>query len=210
MDSLQQLSLIDFAKELASDSPAPGGGSVAALASSLGAGLAAMGCRLTLGRKKYADVQEDVRAFAERADTLRNELMALVDRDTEAYNEVVAAWKLPKGNDEEKAARAQAIHEATRHAAEIPLETLRLSLNGLKLLKKLAFKGNTNAISDIGVATLMLRSGMEGAAYNVEINLKDLDDAPLVESMRRELADARREADAIAATVAGRVAEILA
>ena len=210
MTLLKNLSLVDFVEQLASDSPAPGGGSVAALASSMGAGLAAMGCRLTLGRKKYADVEQEVRKIAEQADRLHVELMALVDRDTEAYNGVVAAWKLPKKTDEEKSARQKAIRDATRHAAEIPLETLRLSLKGLKLLKELSVKGNTNAISDIGTAALMLRSGLEGAAYNVEINLNDLNDASLADSMNRELLEARREGDAIAAVVARRVAEVLA
>ncbi len=165
-----------FVDELSSDSPAPGGGSVAALCGSLGAGLAAMVANLTIGKKKFQDRWDAMREVGDQGQLLKDRLLHLVDADTDAFNEVMAAMRLPKKSDAEIAARAEAIEEATKNATMIPFQVLETSLEVLDLADTAAAHGNPNSASDAGVAALAARTCAEGAHLNVLINLPGIED----------------------------------
>jgi formiminotetrahydrofolate cyclodeaminase len=169
-----------FLDELASSSPAPGGGSVAALAGALGAGLVSMVCALTIGKKKYADVEGEMKKIQVQSEALRGQFTALVDRDTDAFNKVMETYALPKETEPQKALRAAAIRAATKEASLVPLEVMKHCIDGLALAQNVAASGNVNSVSDAGVAALMLHAACEGAALNVKINLNGLDDADFV------------------------------
>jgi formiminotetrahydrofolate cyclodeaminase len=172
--------LTSFLDELASSTPAPGGGSVAALSGALGAALTAMVCNLTIGRKKYADVEDDLKPVLAAAEQLRGTFSQLIDRDTLAFNKVMEAFGLPKDSEPQKALRSVAILEATKEAALVPLEVMKHCIDALALAQQTASKGNINSISDAGVSALMLHAACEGAALNVKINLNSLDDSDFV------------------------------
>ncbi|MDQ2665990.1 MAG: glutamate formimidoyltransferase [Gemmatimonadota bacterium] len=169
-------SLSGFVGSVASPSPTPGGGSVAAHVGALGAALAQMVAGLTIGKKKYAAVDADMREIAVRAAAVGNTLAALVARDASAYAIVAAAYKLPAETDAEKTGKTARIDEALVHAAEVPLETARACADVAELALLVAEKGNTNAASDAGVAALLAEAGCVGASYNVRINLSSLSD----------------------------------
>jgi glutamate formiminotransferase/formiminotetrahydrofolate cyclodeaminase len=195
----------DFCRELAADSPAPGGGSTAALAGALAASLVAMVARLTVGKDKYREVWGELEKVRDEADRLGAELTALVDKDTEAFNRVSAAFRLPKGTDEEKAARKSAIQEAMRGAAEVPLETLRKIADVVALTRIAIEKGNPNCVTDAGTAAQLLRAAGQGAAYNVRVNLGSLVDKELAGTKEQETASllerVRQTADELDAEV---------
>lgn len=170
----------EFLNELASNSPAPGGGSVAALAGALGSALTAMVCNLTIGKKKYADVEEEIKKVFEKIEPLRRQFTDLIDKDTQAFNKVMEAYSLPKEGDAQKAIRSAAIQSATKEATLVPLEVMKHSIDALALAKIVAEKGNTNSVSDAGVAALMLQAATEGAALNVKINLAGINDIEFV------------------------------
>jgi formiminotetrahydrofolate cyclodeaminase len=180
---LVDLNLRDFAEEIASSSPAPGGGSVAAYAGAQGFALIAMVCGLTLGREKFFSVQNEMQALQARSGEKLTRLLTLVDQDTDGFNAVITAFALPKSTEIEKEIRQGQIEHAMLTAARVPLETANCCLEGLQEIPGLLVGGNPNAISDIGVAALMLRTGLEGALYNVEVNAQGLKD----EINRREL-----------------------
>ena len=176
-NSLLDLNLREFANELSMDSPAPGGGSTAALSGALSAALSSMVSNLTVGKKEYEDVQRDVKKFAVSAQDLKDEFLRAVDLDTMAFNKVMDALKLPQKTDEQKEGKARAIEEASHEATLVPLGVLEKSIEALKLAKDTALKGNKNSLSDAGVAGLMAQAAAEGAYYNVKINLPGLEDA---------------------------------
>jgi formiminotetrahydrofolate cyclodeaminase len=159
-----------FIEEVASSSPAPGGGSVAALAGAQGFALIAMVARLTLGREKFAAVEPDMKEMLDAAEGKQKRLLELVEEDTEGFKLVMAALALPKETDAEKAFRRGELERATLKAAEIPLETAELCWEGLRRISELLAKGNPNALSDMGVAALSLKTGLDGALYNVQMN----------------------------------------
>lgn len=161
---------------LKSDAPAPGGGSVSALAGAQGVGLFMMVADLTIGKEKYADYQEICKEAKEKGKALYAELVTGVDKDTEAFNLVSAAFKMPKETDEEKAARKQAIADGTLVATEVPFRTMQLGYEGLLLAKTMIGKSNPNAASDLGVAILNLTACIKGAWLNVKINLPGVKD----------------------------------
>ncbi len=170
-----------FLTEVASNSAAPGGGSAAALAGALGAALTAMVCRLTIGKKTYTEVQEEMEAVLKEAEELRTEFTVLIDEDTTAFNGVMTAFSLPKNTDQEQLARSVAIQEATKAAATVPLRVMQLCERAMPLATIVAKKGNVNSISDAGVAAAMLHAACIGAALNVRINLATLKDEAFVE-----------------------------
>ena len=176
---LIDMTVTDFASEVDSNSPAPGGGSVSALASDIGVGLARMMAHLSFGKKKFEALddktKEEFKVRFDKLGEIRTELSTLVDKDTESFNEFMKALKLPKETDEEKVARAKAMEEATIFSIEVPYKTAKLSLEALQLLDFLVANGNQNAITDIGVGTLMIATGMEGAILNVKVNLMGLE-----------------------------------
>ncbi len=166
----------EFLDEVASNSAAPGGGSVAALAGSLGAALTSMVCRLTIGKKKYAEVQGEMERVLNHSEDLRKKLTATIEEDTAAFGKVMAALAMPKETDEQKDQRSKAIQEATKAATLVPLKLLELCEEGAGLAQTVAEKGNRNSLSDAGVALLLLQAAAHGAALNVRTNLAGLED----------------------------------
>jgi formiminotetrahydrofolate cyclodeaminase len=177
---ITSLSVTDFLDVIASPSPAPGGGSVSALAATLGSALTSMVCRLTIGKKKYADVQGEMEKVLKQSEELRAQFKAIIDEDTAAYNKVMAAYGLPKDTEEQKSKRTTEIQEAMKTAIFVPFKLMELCGEAIKLVKIVAEQGNQSAISDAGVAVLMLQAGCEGAALNVKINLGSISDAGFV------------------------------
>src|SRR5206468_3292616 len=169
--SLAKMNLREFCNETLSDSPAPGGGSVAALMGALGASLGGMVANLSAGKRGWDDKLEYFSDWAVKAQKLKDELLFLVDEDTNAFNKVMDAFGLPKGSEEEKKARAAAVESATKYAAEIPLKVMETSGKSYQLLAEMAEKGNPASVSDVGVGALATRACVEGAALNVRINL---------------------------------------
>jgi formiminotetrahydrofolate cyclodeaminase len=178
------VSLSGFVSSVASSTPTPGGGSVAAHAGALAAALAQMVAGLTVGRKKYAAVDAEMKQIGLEAAELGNTLAALVDADARAYTAVAEAYKLAKEPDDAAVRRTEAIASALLGAAEVPLETARACARVAELAAAVAVKGNTNAVSDAGVAALLAEAACRGAAYNVRINVAAMEDktpgAPLV------------------------------
>jgi glutamate formiminotransferase/formiminotetrahydrofolate cyclodeaminase len=169
------MTLRGFADELASVSPAPGGGSVAALAGAMAAGLAAMVPNLTVGKKGYKKVRDEMNDVAEEAQRLKDEFLRAIDDDTAAFNALMECYALPKGTPAEQAERAAAILEATKGATEVPLATLQRTVRTLQLCLAVAQRGNQNSLSDSGVGGAMALACATGAYYNVLINLKGMD-----------------------------------
>jgi len=175
-NSLIELNLREFANELSSDSPAPGGGSTAALCGSLSASLSAMVSNLTVGKKGYEEVQDKAKSLAESGQGIKDNLLRAIDQDTQAFNQVMDAFRLNRKTKEQKAKRIAAIEDATKEASLIPFEVMEKCVDALKLAKEVALTGNKNSISDAGVAGLTAQAGAEGAYYNVMINLLDIND----------------------------------
>ncbi len=174
--SLVKMDLRQFCNETLSDSPAPGGGSVAALMGALGASLGGMVANLSAGKRGWDDKLSYFSDWAVKAQQLKDDLLALVDEDTAAFNRVVDAFALPKDSADEKKARSTAIEEATKHAAEIPLKVMEAASKSYEILSEMAEKGNPASISDVGVGILAVRACIGGAAMNVRINLGQLKD----------------------------------
>lgn len=168
---LTELSLEGFCRELASGTPTPGGGSAAALAGALSASLAAMVARLTLGSERYREAWKSMEAVRDLAESIKETLLNLVDRDAEAYDGVLAAMRLPRATGVEQEARFLAIEEAVRRAAAVPLAVLETLSRMPDLLRTALERGNPNCLSDVGVAIQLLQASAAGAAYNVGINL---------------------------------------
>lgn len=180
---LINMTVTDFAKEVDSNSPAPGGGSVAALASDIGVGLSRMMAHLSFGKKKYEALDEKIKEeFEVKFDKLgkiREELSKLIDEDTKSFNEFMKALKMPKDTFKQITERQQAMADATLYSIKVPYKTAALSLEAMKELEFLVDNGNQNAITDIGVGTLMLCTGLEGAILNVKVNLMSLENKEL-------------------------------
>ena len=201
MTDFSKLSIEAFLGALASDAPTPGGGTAAALAGAMGASLAQMVAALTLSKEKYAASHEAVRPIAEAAPLARAEFVTLAREDSEAYDAVVAARRLPKETDEQKAARSHQIALANRRAAEVPMRTARAAVRLLAGLPDLAEKGNPNAVSDVGAAALLLDACVEGALLNVGINLSGIEEPTFVEEMQRETAVLQEESQRLRSQV---------
>ena len=170
-DSVQK-----FLDALASQSSTPGGGSAAAILGAMGAALVSMVCNLTVGKKNYAAVENDMQALLERAEELRQKLSALIEADVEAFNTVMAAYGLPKNSDEEKARRTSAIQAALKQATQVPLDCARVSREVMQLAEIAAQKGNINVVSDAGVAVLAAHASLKAAALNVYVNTATIKD----------------------------------
>jgi len=193
----------DFLDEVANGSPTPGGGSVSAYSASMGAGLVAMVARLSIGKKKYADVEDEMKSVLEEAEDLRAKLTQAVDEDADSFTAIMQAFKLPKGNDEEKVARSQAIQDATLYASEVPLETAKGALRVMELALKVAKVGNSNAITDGASGAAMARAALTAAGYNVRINLGSLKDKAKAGTLLTELKEFEARADEIDAALRG-------
>jgi glutamate formiminotransferase/formiminotetrahydrofolate cyclodeaminase len=195
------LSLEKFTEEVASESPAPGGGSVAAYIASCGASLATMVANLSAHKRGWDDRWEFFSDWAEKGESIRRKLNAAVDADTQAFNKVMEAFGLPKDSPEEKALRSEAIQKAQLGAVEVPLEVMRVAASGLPVAEAMAKEGNPNSITDAAVGAAALVSGIYGAYLNVLINLKDLKDKELAAKLRKEAEGILAEAETAGAAV---------
>lgn len=180
-------SIRQYLDDAASNKSAPGGGSVSAAAGALGASMASMACNFTVGKKKFADVEEQVKEILALCEENRNKLLALMDADVSEYSKVTAAYGMPKDTDEQKEARRAAIQEALKAAMAVPLDAMRACSSVIASLKNLVDIANPNLISDVGVAAILCTAGLEGAKLNVEINLAYLKDEALVNQVRQEI-----------------------
>ncbi len=167
---------MDFLDKLASSAPEPGGGSASALAASIGAALVSMVANLTVGKQKYADVQDQIKELVDNSEKVRGELQSLVQKDTEVYGVLAAAFKMPRETDSEKAERDQAIQNACKEATMVPYAIAEQCLEVAKLSEVAADIGNVNAVSDAGVAALLAEAAAQCAALNVKINLGTIKD----------------------------------
>lgn len=181
---LAELKVNEFADVLSSNAPAPGGGSTAALEGALGAALTAMVCGLTVGRKKYADFQELTSNVQVEAEKLKARFMDVMDRDTEAFDAVSAAYGMPKETDDQKSARSGAIQSALKGCTKTPLEMMELAVETLELTHSILGKSNASALSDLGVSALSLGAAMRGAWLNVLINIGSVKDQAFADEYR--------------------------
>ncbi|MEI2737493.1 MAG: glutamate formimidoyltransferase [Chitinophagaceae bacterium] len=177
---LVNMTLTDFADETASESPAPGGGSISAYVGALGVSLATMVANLSSHKKGWDDRWEEFSHWAEKGEQYKNELVKLVDADTKAFNQIMNSFGLPKSTDEEKAVRSKAIQEATKFAIEIPFRVMQVSYDSMEVIKAMAETGNPNSVSDAGVGALCARSAVMGAFMNVRINAGGYEDKTFV------------------------------
>ena len=183
---LTELTIKEFINKVISNDPVPGGGSVSALNGALAGALAAMVANLTIGRKKYAEVNDIMVELSSRFEKLSSHLIEDVDRDSDAYNRVFAAFKMPKETDEEKQARSEAIQRETKYAAQVPMEVARAVYEVLPMIDTVAQKGNSNAVTDACVSMMCARTAILGALLNVRINLTSIKDEAFVNAMREE------------------------
>ncbi|HLI25977.1 MAG TPA: cyclodeaminase/cyclohydrolase family protein [Chloroflexota bacterium] len=209
--SFQDVSLGVFLARAASDAPTPGGGALAAVGGALGAAMIAMTARLTLGRPRYAAVQDAAAALAEQADRAWRALLALADADADAYERVMAALRLPRATDAERAARQSALQQALVSATQVPAAIAEQCQAVLALAETAAAITNRNALGDVATGALLAEAGMRAAAVQAELNLAGIEDAAFVERMAAALAPqaagAAERLERILATVRQRAAE---
>ena len=194
--SLAKMNLREFCNETLSDSPAPGGGSVAALMGALGASLGGMVANLSAGKRGWDDKLEYFSGWAVKAQQLKDELLSLVDEDTAAFNKVMDAFALSKESAEEKTARSAAIEQATKYAAEVPLKVMETASKSYEMLAEMADKGNPASVSDVGVGALATRACIDGAALNVRINLTQLKDEKFKAALAQRMQNISADSDA--------------
>ncbi len=199
---LSDLSIREFMAETASKSPVPGGGSVAALSGAIAASLSEMVANLTIGKKGFDAVEEEMQAIAANASEIRDRLTADIDRDSEAFDQVMVAFRLPKDTPDEKETRTQAIQYAMKHAAMVPLEVAERAFELMELAGKVVTQGNKNALTDGAVGVMMARTAVRGALFNVRINLTSIRD----ENFVREIS---QKAETLASRAEAREKEIL-
>ena len=198
-----------YLDDAASNLPAPGGGSVSALAGALGAAMGCMVCNLTIGKEQFDQVESQVKEVLAKCDEARLRLFELMQADVEAYTHVSRAYKMPRQTPEEKDARRAAIQGACKVALDPPHQILREALTILRLMERLVDVGNPNLISDVGVAAILAEAALRGAKLNVEINLNAIKDAPFVEGVRKEIETAAHEGARLMTLVCGKVASAL-
>lgn len=182
---LVQMSLAAFADETASESPAPGGGSIAAYVGTLGAALAGMVANLSSHKRGWDERWEEFSDWAEKAESIKARLLTLVDEDTKAFNKIMESFGLPKSNEEEKAARTKAIQEATKYAIEVPFKVMETALEAMPVAKAMAETGNPNSVTDAGVGALCIRTAVIGAYLNVKVNASGCEDVAYTERILR-------------------------
>lgn len=191
---LIDLNIKEFVSETASKSPVPGGGSVAALAGSLGIALATMVANLTVGKEKYAAVEVEMQEVIKKGDAIREKLVELIDRDATSFDGVMKAFKLPKETDEDKTARSAKIQSEYKYAASVPMETAELAMAIMDLAEVVVEKGNPNAVTDGAVAAMMSRTAVLSALLNVKINIGSIKDETFVKEMTEKMEKLEKKA----------------
>jgi formiminotetrahydrofolate cyclodeaminase len=200
---LDQLSVQEFIAELSSGNPTPGGGSVAALCGALGAALSTMVANLTVGREKYEQTRESMEQVRMTAATLSTRFLALMQEDSDTYQKVMAAFKLPRETDGQKASRQAAIEEAMKKAAAVPLETLRASEELIRVARDAVRGGNPNAITDAAAAVQLANTTAVVASYNVQINISRIKDQAFVAKCEKEVTEILKRQEALISDVDG-------
>ena len=185
--ALTKLTVQDFIEQLASASPTPGGGSASALAGAMAAAMVEMAANLTIGREKFRDVEAEMKVVLGRAGELRDLMLAAVEEDTDAFDEVSQAYKMPRDSDTEKASRTEAIQQALKGATEVPLRVAKAAMETYQLAQVAMEKANPNVASDARVAMLLAEAARDGARANVDINLGMIKDEAFLTRMRDEL-----------------------
>lgn len=196
-DPLLEMDLKAFANETASESPAPGGGSISAYVGALGISLGTMVANLSSNRRVWDDRWEEFGTWAEKGQSIKNQLLKLVDEDTRSFNAIIQAIRLPKSSDAEKAKRHQAIQDATKYAIEVPFTVMQASLDSFEVIKAMADFGNPNSVTDAGVGALCARAAVHGAYMNVQINTMDLEDKTFVTDILKRGKEMTEKADAL-------------
>lgn len=196
-DPLLEMDLKAFANETASESPAPGGGSISAYVGALGISLGTMVANLSSNRRVWDDRWEEFGTWAEKGQSIKNQLLKLVDEDTRSFNAIIQAIRLPKSSDAEKAKRHQAIQDATKYAIEVPFTVMQASLDSFEVIKAMADFGNPNSVTDAGVGALCARAAVHGAYMNVQINTMDLEDKTFVADILKRGKEITEKADAL-------------
>jgi methenyltetrahydrofolate cyclohydrolase len=207
---MDQTTLTQFLNSVAEGTATPGGGSVSALAGSLGAALVEMVVNLTLGKKEFADREAELKRLLEEARGYREALANTVAQDINAYQTVMNAYLLPKGTEEEKGKRKEEIRQALKKATDPPLFTAATSLKVLHLCQEVIEKGNPNAITDAAVGALLAEASLRGGIFNGRVNLSALDDQTFAEKMKKELRRLEQEGQKIKEQIMSRVNEKLA
>ncbi|HHV99892.1 MAG TPA: cyclodeaminase/cyclohydrolase family protein [Clostridiaceae bacterium] len=206
---MTEKSCIEFVKMLSSKAPVPGGGGASALVGALGVALGSMVCNLTLGKKKYEAVEEDIKRVLNKAEELQQSLLQLVERDAEVFEPLSKAYGLPKNTEEEKKTREEVMESALKLACSVPMEIMEKCMEAIALHEELADKGTKIAISDVGVGVLFCRSALEGASLNVFINTKLMKDREYAEMMNEKadkmLSEGIGRANAVYAAVSGQL-----
>ena len=210
---LIDMTINDFVEEIDSSSPAPGGGSVAALASDIGIGLARMMAHLSFGKKKYEaldkDIKEEFQSRFEKLAKIREELSKLVDEDTNSFNEFMKVIKMPQDTFKQITQRQTLLSEATLNSIKVPYKTAYLSLEAMRELEFIVDNGNKNAITDIGVGTLMLCTGLEGAILNTKVNLMNLEDKELAKKYRENCVEMLSEGKDIRDNILSKIHSVI-
>ena len=196
-------SIEKFLTELASAAPTPGGGGAAAISGAMGAALVSMVCNLTIGKKKYVEVEAELKDVLAKSEGLRVVLTGMIGEDVQAFDAVMGAYWLPKATDDEKAARAEKIQAALKTACDVPLACCRACRAVIDLAAITADKGNLNVVSDAGVAVLSAYAGLRSAALNVYVNAKGLEDRDFADERLKELEELLGEAGALTEKVYG-------
>ncbi len=194
---MKNMTIEAFAQQTASNDPVPGGGSISALAGALAAALAEMVAGLTIGKKKYAEVEEEMKEAIPPMRKLQEQLLVDIKRDSESFDLYMQALTLPKDTDEEKAARTAAMQNGLKEAVKVPLSVAKNAVTILPVAKLMVTKGNQTAVTDGLVATMMARTAVLGALFNVKINLASIKDEAFVEEIRKEVAVLEKEAVAL-------------
>lgn len=199
----------DFVEELASNSPAPGGGSTAALAGALGAALSLMVCNFTVDKPKFSEVQEEISLLKKRGIDLKNGLMKDIDGDTDAFAEVMKAYKLPKETDAEKTLRSERIQEANKQATLLPINVAKACIEVMELSSKVLTIGNPNTACDGAVSGVMAYAGFQGAILNAKINLHSIKDQAFNQDVRDQIIVLQDAADKIHQLIQAQANEVI-
>lgn len=206
---LRDLSISGFMQKLSSSDPTPGGGSAAALAAWQASSLIIMFCGLSLGKEKFKEYEVELQKADKEARTAAEQLKKAVDEDTEAFDQVMKAFRLPKETEQEKSERKAAIQKAMRRAAEVPLTVSKNCLSLLNICQDIVDKGNPNSITDLGVGCLLAHSAMEGAVLNVEINLASIKDEEYVKKVTQQISSLKAEGERIKTEVIEKVEKLI-
>ncbi|PAB59318.1 cyclodeaminase/cyclohydrolase family protein [Anaeromicrobium sediminis] len=202
---LADLNVKEFLNKTASNEPVPGGGSIAALSGGIAAALTEMVANLTVGKKKYVEVEEEMKEIAKKAEEFRTEFVLDIDRDSDAFNEVMDAFKLPKETDEDKAKRREAIQAGSKSASLVPLSVAKKALEIMEIIEVVVVKGNQNAVTDGAVAAMMSRTAVLSALYNVKINLGSIKDEAFVEEVSAQVEEIESKVEEVEKRILGKV-----